>query len=193
MAVISIQVFSVFSSSFPLKLCMHYFSPHICYIPCPSHLNNILWGAQIMQLLIMQFPSVSSFFHPRRPKYLSQYSTLKCLQSMFSLSVKNQVINPYKTTCKITVLYSLFILIDSTWEYKWFLAEWWQVYPKFPLSSQTIQVPEETVFWYSLISPEYQQLWKQHILHADKYCWLPDKTPPLPEWISTNPSSCTQS
>jgi hypothetical protein len=36
-----------------------------------------------MKLLITQFPPVSSFFHPLRPKYLPQYSTLKHLQLIF--------------------------------------------------------------------------------------------------------------
>jgi hypothetical protein len=60
--------------------------------------------------------------------------------------VKNQVSKPYKIISKITVMYSLFNLIDSKWEYKIFLAKWWQVNPKFTVSSQTIQVPVETVF-----------------------------------------------
>jgi hypothetical protein len=60
--------------------------------------------------------------------------------------VKNQVSNPYKIICKITVLYSLFIQINSKWEYKRLLAKWWQVYPKFTISSQAIPVPVETVF-----------------------------------------------
>ena len=33
--------------------------------------------------LIMQFPPVSSFFHPLTPKYLPHYSTLKRPQLMF--------------------------------------------------------------------------------------------------------------
>jgi len=37
-----------------------------------------------MKLLIMQIPPVSSFFHPLRPKYLPQNSTLKHPQLMFS-------------------------------------------------------------------------------------------------------------
>jgi hypothetical protein len=43
------------------KCCMHFSSPHACYMPRPSnppwfnHLNNIYWKVQIMELLIMQF------------------------------------------------------------------------------------------------------------------------------------------
>ena len=36
-----------------------------------------------MKLLFTQFPPVSSFFHPLRPKYLPQYSYLKQLHLMF--------------------------------------------------------------------------------------------------------------
>jgi hypothetical protein len=59
--------------------------------------------------------------------------------------VKNQVSNPYKTYA-ITVLYSLFKLIDRKLEYKRFLAELWQVYPEFTILSQAIHVPVETAF-----------------------------------------------
>jgi len=77
-----------------------------------------------MKLLDMQFPPVSSFFNPVRPKYLPLYSILKHLRLIFFPQCESQVTNPYKTICKITFLYSLFIQIDSKWEYKRFLAKW---------------------------------------------------------------------
>ena len=36
-----------------------------------------------MKLLITQFPPVSNFFHPLRPKYIPQNSTLKHLQLVY--------------------------------------------------------------------------------------------------------------
>jgi hypothetical protein len=45
--------------SLPSKPCMHLSSPHMCYIPHPSHSsqfhhpNNIGWGVQIIKLFIM--------------------------------------------------------------------------------------------------------------------------------------------
>jgi len=56
----------------------HYILPsssHTCHMPSPSHsplfdhLNNILWGIQIMKLLIMKFPPVSSPPFPSPPKH----------------------------------------------------------------------------------------------------------------------------
>jgi len=95
-----------------------------------------------MKFLIMQFPPVSSFFHPLR----SLYSILKCLQLMFFPQYEKPVFKPIQKICKITVLYILFLWIDSKWEYKIFLAECWQVYSEFTISSQTIPVPVETAF-----------------------------------------------
>jgi len=124
-----------------------------------------------MKLLIMQFPPVSSFFHPLKPKYLPQFSILKHHQLMFSPQCEKPSFKPYKTTCKIMVLYSQFIM-NRLYT---FLAKWWQVYPKFTISSQTIQVPVETVFWWSPASPEYQQWCTLYIQHADKCWWLPGR------------------
>jgi hypothetical protein len=61
----------------------HYILPsssHTCHMPSPSHsplfdhLNNILWGIQIMKLLIMKCPPVSS---PFRSRCLPQHPVLK--------------------------------------------------------------------------------------------------------------------
>jgi hypothetical protein len=46
--------------------------------------------------------------------------------------VTDQVSNPYKTNCKITVLYTLiFILEDNKCENKRVWTEWQQAFPKF--------------------------------------------------------------
>jgi hypothetical protein len=48
--------------------------PHSRYMPRPSHtswfchLYNIVWGVQIIQLLIMPLPPLSCYFVPPRPK-----------------------------------------------------------------------------------------------------------------------------
>ena len=73
----------IFPSSFPTKSCTHFSSPHTFYVPGPSlssrfaHPNNVWWAAQIMKLLLQQFPSVPCYLVPLRPKYLPQYPTLQ--------------------------------------------------------------------------------------------------------------------
>jgi len=46
--------------------------------------------------LIMQFPPVSSFFHPLTPKYLPHYSTLKRPQLMFFHQCEKPSFKPIK-------------------------------------------------------------------------------------------------
>jgi len=65
---------------------------------------------------------------------------------MFFPQCEKPSFKPIQNICKIIVLYSLFKLIDSKWEYKRFLAELWQVYPEFTVLSQAIHVPVETAF-----------------------------------------------
>jgi len=154
----------------PPKPCMHFFSPHVCYIPCPSHPNNIWWGAQIMTLLIMQFPPVSSFFHPLKVQISSSVFYFETTSvNVYPLSVKNQISYLYKTICK-----SHCYTVSSVWR-DCIEAKWWQVYHEFTVSSQAIQVPVETAFWRSPVSPEYQQWCTQYIVHADKCWWLPGR------------------
>jgi len=51
----------------PPKLCMHFSSPPVCHMHCPSHpswsdhLNNTWWAVPIMVVLIMQFSLVSCY------------------------------------------------------------------------------------------------------------------------------------
>jgi hypothetical protein len=55
----------------------------------------------------------------------------KTLSLHSSLSVSNQLSQPYKTIDKIIVLYILiFTLLDSKLEDKRFCAEWQQVFPE---------------------------------------------------------------
>ena len=72
----------------------------------------------------MQFPPVSSVFHPTRPKYLPQIPTLKqhhlnffpqCEKPSFK-SIQNNMLN------HSSVQY--LILIDRKLDHKCFLAEW---------------------------------------------------------------------
>ena len=63
----------------PPKLCIRLSSPHTRYMPRPSHIslfyhpNNIGWAVQIIQLLIMQLPSLPCYLVSSRPKYSPQY------------------------------------------------------------------------------------------------------------------------
>jgi hypothetical protein len=70
----------------------------------------ILGQVQFMKLLIMQFSVSSYHFIPLRSRYSPQHPLLKYPQSMcFSY-----VLNPYKTTGYIIVLYTLsFMFLDS--------------------------------------------------------------------------------
>ena len=62
-----------------------------------------------MQLIIMQFPPVSCYFLPLKPKYIPQHLSL-----YHSLNVRNQVSHPYKTKGKITIMYiSIFTFLDT--------------------------------------------------------------------------------
>ena len=64
--------------------------PHTYYMPRPSHSpqfyhpNDIGWGVQLIQLLIMQLPPLPSYLiPPTRPKYSPQQSILKHPQPAF--------------------------------------------------------------------------------------------------------------
>ena len=63
--------------------------PHMHYMPFPSHSsrfyhpNNIGWGVQIIQLLIMQLPPLPCYLVLPRPKYSPQYPILKHPQPAF--------------------------------------------------------------------------------------------------------------
>jgi hypothetical protein len=62
----------------------------------------------------VQLPPFSRHLIPPRSKYYSQNPVLKHPQSSSSLSVRDQVSHPYKTTGRIMVLYILtFTFLDS--------------------------------------------------------------------------------
>jgi len=81
---------------------------HVCYMPHPcrspwlDHPNNS-WSVQLMKLLIMQPPVISSLLHPHI-LLSTQFSNTINLCS--SLSMRNQVSHPYKTTGNIILLYT---------------------------------------------------------------------------------------
>ena len=94
---------------------MHHSSPHTCCITLPSHSSlfdhpkNIGWAVQIIKLLIMFFlhsPVTSSLLGPN---ILLNTLFSNTISLRLSLNVSDQVPHPYKTTCKITILY-IFIL-----------------------------------------------------------------------------------
>jgi len=85
-----------------------------------DHLNNIWLGIQIIKLL--QSPGTSPLLGPNI--FLSNlFSNILSLCSSFS--VRDQLLQPYKTTDKIIILYVLiFMFMYSKLENKKLLAEW---------------------------------------------------------------------
>jgi hypothetical protein len=104
-------------SSLPTKfLYATLFSP-TCYMPRPSHSsrfyqpNNIWWWVQILSYSLcslLHSPVASSLLGPN-----ILLSTLfsNTLSLCSSLSVRDQVPHPYKTSGKTTVLYSLIFVL----------------------------------------------------------------------------------
>jgi hypothetical protein len=99
-----------FSHASPQQPCMHLFSPHTCYMPCPSqsclfdHPNVIGWGVQRIKFFLY------NLLHSRVTSSLSGPNTLlstqfsKTLSIHSSLNVSDQVLQPYVT---LTVTNSL--------------------------------------------------------------------------------------
>jgi len=98
----------------------HHF--HRCYTPYPSHApwldhpNKIWWSVQVMKLIIMQSSPVFCHIISFRSILLSTPFSYK-FSLCYSLSVRQQVSHPYKTTGKITVVY---IHLGKRWEDKVF-------------------------------------------------------------------------
>jgi hypothetical protein len=106
-------------SNFPLL--------HTCYMSCPSHSSwldhpdDIWWGIQSTELLVMQSSLTSSLLGTN-----ILLSTLfsKTLSLHSSFSVSDQVSQPYKTTGKIMIRYILiFTLLNCKLEDKRFCTE----------------------------------------------------------------------
>jgi len=72
-----------FSQFSPPKPCIHYYSPHTCYMPHPphssrfDHSNNIWWGVEIIKLLVMQFSPFPCYLVLLRTKYSPQHPILQ--------------------------------------------------------------------------------------------------------------------
>ena len=80
--------------------------PHTCYIPRPSPTywfdqpNNIWWRAQIMRLLIVQFPPLPGYLVLVPNSFLNTL-LWDTVTLCFSLNMRSQVSRPYKTTDKL--------------------------------------------------------------------------------------------
>jgi hypothetical protein len=96
--------------------------PHSPWLDLPT---DIWVWVQIMKFLIVQIPPFSCHLIPLRSKYSSQNPVLKHLSLCSSLSVRDQVSHPYKTTGRIMVLYILtFTFLDSRRDDKRLWTEW---------------------------------------------------------------------
>jgi hypothetical protein len=102
-----------FLLAFPPKSYMHSFSPHSCYMPCPSQSprldnSNYTWEQYKLRssslYSFLQPPITSSPFGPNIPLSTLFSNTLSLCSS---LNVRGQVLHPYRTTGKIIVLYIL--------------------------------------------------------------------------------------
>jgi phosphate starvation-inducible membrane PsiE len=88
----------------------------VCHMSSPlhppwfNHLNNIQWRIQVMKFIIMQF-SLQSAFLPLGSNILNTLFS-KTLSLCSSLKVRDEVLHPYSTSDKITVLYILFRFFD---------------------------------------------------------------------------------
>jgi len=96
--------------------------PHTCYMPHPSHYSriyhskNIVWGVQIIKLLIMQLSSLPVTSSLLDPNILLNTLFSNNLSLRSSLSVSDRVSHPHKTTGKIIVTH-IFI-------FKFWIANW---------------------------------------------------------------------
>jgi hypothetical protein len=85
--------------------------PHACFMSHPPHPpwfnypDNIRWRTQAIKFIIMQFSPWSLFL--LGPYILLNTLFSKTLSLCSSSEVRNQVLHPYSTTGKITVLYIL--------------------------------------------------------------------------------------
>jgi hypothetical protein len=87
--------------------------------PCFDYPNNTGQRVQTVQLLIMQFSLTSCHLSLLGPNILLSTLFSNTLNLCSSLKVRDKVSHPYKTRCKIIVLYILiFTFLDSRREDK---------------------------------------------------------------------------
>ena len=119
----------LFPSDFPTKIQYTSLSPYNLHVhPIRSswfyHPNNIVWGVQIIKLLIMYFSPFPYYLVPPRPKYSPQHPILKHPQPKLLPECGWPCFTPYKTTGKIMALCILiFLFFDSKPENKRFCPE----------------------------------------------------------------------
>jgi len=99
-------------SGFPTKILMAPALSHTCHMSCSSHswlddLNNIVW----VQVIKLHSPVTLSLVGPNI--FLSTLF-LNTLSLYSYVNVRDQVLHPYQTTGKITVLFILIsVFLDS--------------------------------------------------------------------------------
>jgi hypothetical protein len=96
---------SLFPYGFPTNILYAFlFSPHSCYMPCPSHSpwldrSNYVWrGVQVMKLLLMPFSPIFCHLSLFGPNILPTTLFSNTLSLCFSLNIRNQVSHLYRTT-----------------------------------------------------------------------------------------------
>jgi hypothetical protein len=75
--------------------------------PCLDHSNNICWSVQVMELLIMQSSTASCHFLPLGPFTVLSTLFSNTLKLCSSLSLRDQISHPHKTTDKIVIFFTL--------------------------------------------------------------------------------------
>jgi hypothetical protein len=109
-------------SGFPTKtLYTNLLSPYVLHAPptfssrfCYS--NNIWWWVKTPKLLIMQFFPLPCYSPPLGPNILFSTLVSNTLSQRYTINVSDQVLDPYKTTGNIILLYNLI--------FKFRIAKW---------------------------------------------------------------------
>jgi hypothetical protein len=116
-------------------------------MPCPSHLpwhdlpNDIYWWVQIMKFLTVQLPPFPRHITLLGPDILLKTLFSDTLNLCSSLSVRDQVSHPHKTSGRIMVLYILtFTFLDSRRDDKRLWTECYQAFPEFSLFMHAVVI-----------------------------------------------------